>query len=161
MNFSRMTFPLEIRHQLSPVNCLKCLHHGFPNEPQLRPQRLQFLDKFLQLWTLQPHTLACYLLCFARVFYFMPLLIQVFPAPISVVTKEAVENQWAQSWETGVSPAYPLDPLGTGLLSVTWSLTTLSKPAWKCKWELVCSPKSRLKMKRLVLFTLGRKADRQ
>jgi hypothetical protein len=39
------------------------------------------------------HTLACYLLHFTHVFYFMPLLIQVFPAPISAVTKEAVENQ--------------------------------------------------------------------
>lgn len=53
------------------------------------------------------HTLASYLLHFPHVFYFMPLLIQVFPAPISAVTKEAVENQWARSWETGASPVYP------------------------------------------------------
>lgn len=86
------------------------------------------------------HTLACYLLRFPHVFYFMPLLIQIFPAPISVVTKEAVENQWAQSWEPRVSPVSPFEPLGMGLRSVTRSLITLSKPACKCKWELVCSP---------------------
>ena len=29
------------------------------------------------------------------------------------------------------SPVYPFDPLGTGLLSVTWGLQTLSRPALK------------------------------
>lgn len=106
-------------------------------------------------------TPAWCLLRFPRVFCFMLLLIQVFPAPISVVTKEAVENQWAQSWEPGVSPVPPFEPLGMGLLSVTWSLITLSKPARKCEWELVCPPplpaSQGLKWKGLVLFTLGKK----
>jgi hypothetical protein len=36
-----------------------------------------------------------------------------------------------QSWETGASSVYPFNPPGTDLLSVTWSLITLSRPAWK------------------------------
>lgn len=91
----------------------------------------------------------------------MLLLIQVFPAPISAVTKEAVSNQWAQSWETGTSPTDPFDPPGTGLPSGTWRLKTLSRPAPKLKSKLACLASHHLEGKHWCCLHWGRKGDRQ
>lgn len=132
------------------------------NKPWYRPQKPQFFHHKLRgPCATQPHTPPCYSLRFTHVFYFMLLLIQVFPAPISAVTKEAVSNQWAQSWETGASPAYPFDPPGTGLPSGTWSLKTLSRPASKSKWELACLTSQRLEGKHWCCLRWGSKGDRQ
>lgn len=120
INFLCTAFHLKSIRQLSSAHFLRCRCHDFPSKPQYRSQKPQFLHNELLRPSI-PHPPRPSLLFTA---FYTCILFHAFINPSLAClhlssNKRSCSKSMNSELRNRASPAYPFDPPGTGLLSVT------------------------------------------